>query len=508
MAKSRGLRHNRWMYFGQLGLVLALGLSPLQPTRAFEPLGHQSELQPERPAADLAKQQLRIGDRLWDEGEKIPAREYYQIAKPAFDNQITDAILEPTSDAETLSPAGRVYWRNTQEGLEQDLTNKTLISLNLLTEESPHFIPGRITQIEQLLLEEEVEAATESLGNALSGYGSSMELMTYAIEFYEQTEQWFAASLAARRFALLHPENEQHETFMTLADEYWEEYQSDLRAEIRGNTFANFITGAIGFALTGSLLGPITALESSVLILEGEEAVGSRISERIQEVAPMVEDETVLAYVREMGDRLTTYVGQDRFNYEFYVVLNEELNAFALPGGKIFIYAGAILEARSESELAGLISHEIAHAALSHGFQLVTEGNLTANITSTLPFGRIAGSLIVMNHSRDMERQADALGTQILASSPYAADGLYNLTVTLNNDPDRVAQPTWLSTHPGIDERVDNIQTQIVSQNYDRYTFEGINRHEEIQDIVRQLMAEEKEREAAEEAEEREEDED
>ena len=189
----------------------------------------------------------------------------------------------------------------------------------------------------------------------------------------------------------------------------------------------------------------------------------------------------------------------DLYRDAIKLMKSEDLNAFALPGGKIFINAGAILDSRSEAELAGLLSHEIAHAALSHGFQLVTEGNLTANITSHIPLGRFAGSLITLNYSRNMERQADAFGTQVLAASPYAADGLYNLTVTLNEQVGDDGPPTWLSTHPGLEERVANIQAQIVSQNYDRYTFEGIDRHEEIQAIVRQLVAEEKRKEAAEE---------
>lgn len=508
LAQRSDLSRHPLMGWHQIGLTMALSLGFSLPSFAHQSLDHQSILQPVRPEVDIAKQQLRIGDRFWTEGDKPKARQYYQLAKPAFTDQVLEEILEPTSDAATLSPAGRVYWRNAQAGLEQNLRSKALISLELLVEESPHFVPGRIAQVKQLLALEEAkeeeeerdyDVATEALGNALSRYGSSTELIAYAIEFYDQTEQWLYASLLARQFSLLYPDHPQQAEYVVLADDYWEDYQSDLRAEIRGNTFANFITGAVGFALTGSLIGPLTALESSVLLLQGEEAVGSRISENIQENAPMLEDEEVLAYVREIGDRLTAFVGQDRFNYEFYVVMSEDLNAFALPGGKIFVNAGAILDSRSEAELAGLLSHEIAHAALSHGFQLVTEGNLTANITSHIPLGRFAGNLITLNYSRNMERQADAFGTRVLASSPYAADGLYNLTVTLNEQVGDEGPPTWLSTHPGLEERVANIQAQIISQNYDRYTFEGINRHEEIQEIVRGLVAEEKRKEAMEE---------
>lgn len=478
------------LLFASYSFALIGGAMPLAQaqTQVYEPLGHQPIPQAAQPLIDENLERLKIGDRLWEEGKRDEARQYYQQAKPPFAAQTDAVILDPISDPAALSPAATVYWRNAQTGLAQNLTNKALISLDLLAKEAPNFIPGRIAQIQQLQQSGEIEQASVAMENSISNYGNSEELMDFSLGFYEATEQWLEASLAARQFALLNPDHPRQAEFLAVADQHWERYQGELRAELRGNAIANLITGAVGFALTGSLLGPLTALESSALLLQGEEAVGDRISRRIQEVAPMVADETVLAYVKEIGDQLTPFLGQDRFNYEYYVILDDELNAFALPGGKLFIHAGAILESRSEAELAGIISHEIAHAALSHGFQLVTQGNLTANITSTLPFGRIAGSLLNLNYSRGMERQADALGTRILAASPYAADGLYNLTVTLKAGDRPDAPPAWLSSHPGLDERLENIETQIVEYNYDRYTFEGVSRHQEIQKIVQQLM--------------------
>ena len=73
----------------------------------------------------------------------------------------------------------------------------------------------------------------------------------------------------------------------------------------------------------------------------------------------------------------------------------------------------------------------MSHAVLSHGFQLVTSGNLTANIVQYLPLGGTIANLIVLDYSRDMERQADILGTRMLASTCYAADGMRNLMVSL-----------------------------------------------------------------------------
>ena len=133
--------------------------------------------------------------------------------------------------------------------------------------------------------------------------------------------------------------------------------------------------------------------------------------------------------------------------------MDDSLNAFALPGGKVFVNAGAIMKTDSEAELAGLLAHEVSHAALSHGFQLVTQGNLTANVVRYIPYvGNAATSLIVMNYSRDMERQADLFGTRVLVNSGYAADGVRNLMEKLHEshqkDEKNSQPPEWLSTQP------------------------------------------------------------
>ncbi|MBC1300290.1 M48 family metalloprotease, partial [Nostoc sp. UCD122] len=78
--------------------------------------------------------------------------------------------------------------------------------------------------------------------------------------------------------------------------------------------------------------------------------------------------------INDIGQKLAKVAGRNEFKYEFFVIPEEELNAFALPGGKILINAGAIAKTTSEAELAGLVAHELSHVVLSHGFQLVTQG--------------------------------------------------------------------------------------------------------------------------------------
>ena len=104
----------------------------------------------------------------------------------------------------------------------------------------------------------------------------------------------------------------------------------------------------------------------------------------------------------------------------------------------------------------------------------MSEGNLTNSVVQYIPYaGGTVSNLIVLNYSRKMERQADVLGTQILASAGYAADGLRNLMVTLNEGKEDLGVLAWLSTHPETQERVHYLEELIVNNGYNRYAYEG-----------------------------------
>ena len=446
---------------------------------------------------EIAQQQKLIeADRLYLSGEREAAEELYRQAKAPFGAEVedTEEKAEAFYEVVQLSPAGSVYWRQSTEGLEQELESKILVPLQFLVEQQPEFIPGHIRYAQALKDYEREEEALQVLEQAATLYPNEPELIKATIEALAEAQQWLEASLTARQFALLNPDHPYSEEFETLADENLESYKSNLRSKLRGNAIANVITGTLGYVFTGNLFGPISAIQTTSLMLRGESAVGSRYAEQVQRQIPMVEDEEVLAYVREIGNKLADVAGRDEFEYEFHVIMDDQLNAFALPGGKIFVNAGAIMDTKSEAELAGLLAHELAHAVLSHGFQLVTEGNLIANVTQYIPFGRTAANLIVLDYNRDMERQADALGTRILVSGGYAADGLYNLMETLDEQGGQRPLFAWLSTHPRTKERMDNIETLVERNAYNRYTYEGVERHLAIQERVAKLLAEYEER--------------
>jgi len=442
-------------------------------------------------------QKLVIADNLFITGDKLTAAQIYQEEKTPWERELDPSKILPEAnyDPTKLSPGGAVYWRIYQEGKEQGLESKILTPLELLVEKEPQFIPGHLSYAEALLAYEKEEESLNVLERAVSLYPQDIELLRAKVASDVRNKQWIEASIASRQFALFNPEAPEAEEFTLLADEYLEEFKGDIREQLTFNAIGNAITGVAGFALTGNIFGPISAIDTTVLLLQGESNLGEKFAKRAQKQLPMVEDEAMLNYVREVGQKVASVSGRDEFEFEFYVIMDNNINAFALPGGKIFVNLGVILNTDSEAELAGLLAHEAAHSVLSHGFQLATSGSLTANITQYVPYvGGTAGNLIVMNYSRDMEKQADLFGTRMLVASDYAADGVRNLMAHLEKlheeDENYREPPAWLSTHPNTSDRVRYMEEFIVENNLNRYNYEGVERHYQMKQLAKKIWQE------------------
>ncbi|NJN75525.1 MAG: M48 family metalloprotease [Synechococcaceae cyanobacterium RL_1_2] len=439
-------------------------------------------------------EQLRLieADRLFSAGQIAAAAAIYRQIKPPFPLEAdlpaqNQAIAN--YDETTLSPKAGVYWRIAQQGLTQNLETKTLIPLASLIEAAPDFIPGQVAYIKALRTYNKVAEADTILNRLAQTYPQEWSIVALKIEREQELKRWIEASLMARRFAIMNPDHPQMEEALAQAEENLVLYQKSLRAQLRGSAIANIITGVLGYAFTGGLLGPLSALQTTMLLLEGEAGLGAKVTEQALAQLPIVEDPEVVDYVSAIGQQLAAVAGRDEFEYQFFVVLDENVNAFALPGGKVFVNTGAIAATNSEAELAGLLAHEIAHAVLSHGFQLVTEGSLTANIAQYIPYvGNTAANLIVLNYSRDMEKEADIFGTRILAASPYADDGVRNMMAVLAEEyKDEPRPPVWFSTHPESSQRIKYLEEMILKENLDRYGYEGIERHRQIKEKVNLL---------------------
>lgn len=482
--------------------------SPSEPPQAETsqpetPQTVEAATPPRDPQAQARFEKLVEADRLYREGQHAAAEKLYREVKGVAN--ATSPLPErpaPLTDPTQLPPGGQVFWREAEAGFSLKLESRIFVPLRLLVEKYPQFVPGHLRLAEALKQYRKSEEALAVLERATTLYPNQIDLVRAWIAALAEQERWLEASIGARQFALLNPQHPEAANLTALADRDLERYKAQLRGQLRTNAIGNILTGALTYGLTGSLFGPLSAIQTTAILIQGESGVGNRLADRAKRDLPLVEDEAVVAYVNEVGNKLATMTGRKDFKYEFYVVLDDDLNAFALPGGKVFVNAGAIVRTNSEAELAGLLAHELSHAVLSHGFQLVTSGNLTANVTQLIPYaGGMVGNLLVLNYSRDMERQADILGTRILASSGYAADGLHNLMVTLKQEEEKKGRRpvfTWLSSHPLTEERIRYLDSLIVQGQYNRYAYEGVERYAAIQARVEKLLKEQKDREAAE----------
>lgn len=201
--------------------------------------------------------------------------------------------------------------------------------------------------------------------------------------------------------------------------------------------------------------------------------VGREAAAEVRQQYPVIEDREVRDYLDDLGRRLVAAspaeFQQPTFEYSFTPVNLKEINAFALPGGPMFVNRGMIDAARSEGEVAGVMAHELAHVLLRHG---------TANATKAQGFqlgalaGAIAGAIVgggwgqvisqgsqfglgtwLMKYSREYEKQADLLGAQIMARAGYDPRDLGRMFETIQAQSKGSGAPEWLSSHPNPGNR-------------------------------------------------------
>lgn len=203
--------------------------------------------------------------------------------------------------------------------------------------------------------------------------------------------------------------------------------------------------------------------------------MGQEYAAEINRQLPIVNDASVNRYINDLG-RSIAQRGNRQYNYNFYVVNAAQINAFAVPGGHVYLNRGLVERTRNMSELAGVIAHEIAHVEHRHGVQQM-EKMQAANIGLSLGYvllGRaptgveeavigVGGTAYFANHSRGAENEADATAVSLLANSNINPNGLTSFFGVLMSDQQRSpsAVEQWFSTHPLTQDRIENTQSYI-----------------------------------------------
>jgi beta-barrel assembly-enhancing protease len=208
----------------------------------------------------------------------------------------------------------------------------------------------------------------------------------------------------------------------------------------------------------------------SLISVKDEIAMGREAQQQVRKTVPALSDAQVTSYVTRLGKTLAARAPGPKYPYSFSVADKRDLNAFALPGGPVWIHRGILQAAANESQVAGVIAHEIAHIAQRHAADQITKqliangflgllgavlGNDPGGARTAQTGARILAGGYMLKFSRDDEREADRVGLDILRRAGWEPRGMADFMDVLRKqqgrDPGSVE--VFLSTHPAPAER-------------------------------------------------------
>ena len=220
----------------------------------------------------------------------------------------------------------------------------------------------------------------------------------------------------------------------------------------------------------------------NLISVEEEKQLGAKFAAEIEKQLTVVNDPEVQAYVDQMGKKLLTGAREVNFDYVFKVVKDDTVNAFAVPGGYIYLQTGLLKAAETEEEIAGVVAHEINHVVARHSTRQLTQQHGYALLLQLI-LGKdpglvtqIAGSLVgkagALAYSRGMESQADFLGVETMHKAGYNPEGILKFFQKLDSmnkrDPNALAR--FFSSHPMTADRIEEVKKEIAKLPSRSYT--------------------------------------
>jgi predicted Zn-dependent protease len=235
----------------------------------------------------------------------------------------------------------------------------------------------------------------------------------------------------------------------------------------------------LGAALVtgGCARNPVTGKNEISLVSEGQEIeMGKQGAQEVAQSIGFVEDPELQAYVANIGKRMAAKSERPHLPWEFHVVNDAAVNAFAIPGGFIYVTRGLLAHMNSEAELATVLGHEVGHVTARHSVQQISKAQLatlglgigsilSSDVASVAGIASQGLGVLFLKYGRDAENQADQLGFRYALGLNYDVREMANVFQTLN----RASQagggggrlPEWLSTHPNPENRVAKTQERL-----------------------------------------------
>jgi len=222
--------------------------------------------------------------------------------------------------------------------------------------------------------------------------------------------------------------------------------------------------------------GAVALTAITLISVADEIKLGREAQKQVQASTPRVQG-TAASYVASLGRQIAATAGGPKYPYSFSVANYRDLNAFALPGGPVWVNRGVLQTAQTESQVAGVLAHEIAHVSQRHAAQQISKGMIANGLLGLL--GAVLGNAggartaqtgaqvlaggYLMKFSRDDEREADRVGVEILRRAGWDPRGLLEFMQILREqagrDPGSVE--VFLSTHPSPAERIEQLRAQL-----------------------------------------------
>ena len=270
-------------------------------------------------------------------------------------------------------------------------------------------------------------------------------------------ERGFAAALSSASFGVL--------------DERFRELKSLQRSGTNRQWFW-MITSLLFIAVVcvGLYFGTLAAAQIAVrsLPISVDEKIGEMASASMAPGAPLAEQHSATVLVRDIVEHLRPYSAIPDMDFHVVVIQDEQVNAFALPGGKIYVYTGLILTAENAEQIAGVLAHEMAHATLRHGLQKVSQSLgivvamqfMVGDVGGLIAFGsQVAQESVLTSYSRAAETEADREGARMLHTAGIDPAAMGEFFELMKHEHEELpAILSWISTHPQHDNRITEIR--------------------------------------------------